>query len=155
MKSVLTSDSGRSKTTRGSPRKREYATHLGRTVSASVKASGICVDIRQNWLPPNQTEVVPTEKGITLRLRIRQIKRCGQCDMWLCTRTEFGCTVSVQIGSHESVGFLILPRMQPRSLCGMVNRLWRLLWCRTSEWHCVYCYFVKHVYVDTFHFLVY
>jgi hypothetical protein len=24
-------------------------------------------DIRQHWLPPNQTEVVPTKKGITLR----------------------------------------------------------------------------------------
>ena len=48
--------------------KREYATHLGGNVYASVKASGICVDIRQHWLPPNQTEVVPTKKGITLRL---------------------------------------------------------------------------------------
>ena len=47
--------------------KREYATHLGGNVYASVKASGICVDIRQHWLPPNQTEVVPTKKGITLR----------------------------------------------------------------------------------------
>jgi hypothetical protein len=39
--------------------KREYATHLGGNVYASMKASGICVDIRQHWLPPNQTEVVP------------------------------------------------------------------------------------------------
>jgi hypothetical protein len=47
--------------------KREYATHLGRNVYAGVKASGICVDLRQHWLPPNQTEVVPTKNGITLR----------------------------------------------------------------------------------------
>jgi hypothetical protein len=47
--------------------KREYATHLGRNVYASVKISGICADLRQHWLPPNQTEVVPTKKGITLR----------------------------------------------------------------------------------------
>ena len=47
--------------------KREYATHLGRNVYASVKVSGICVDFRQHWLPPNQTEVVPTKKGITLK----------------------------------------------------------------------------------------
>jgi hypothetical protein len=47
--------------------KRDYATHLGRNVYATVKASGICVDIRQHWLPPNQTEVVPTKKRITLR----------------------------------------------------------------------------------------
>jgi hypothetical protein len=47
--------------------KRDYATHLGRNVNATVKASGICVDIRQYWLPPNQTEVVPTKKRITLR----------------------------------------------------------------------------------------
>ena len=46
---------------------REYATHLGGNVSATVKASVICVDIRQHWLPPNQTEVVLTKKGITLR----------------------------------------------------------------------------------------
>ena len=47
--------------------KRDYTTHLGRNVYATVKASDICVDIRQHWLPPNQTEVVPTKKGITLR----------------------------------------------------------------------------------------
>ena len=47
--------------------KRDYKAHLGRNVYATVKASGICVDIRQHWLPPNQTEVVPTKKGITLR----------------------------------------------------------------------------------------
>ena len=35
--------------------KRDYATHLGRNVYATVEASGICVDIRQHWLPPNQT----------------------------------------------------------------------------------------------------
>jgi hypothetical protein len=46
---------------------RDYDTHLGRNVYATMKASGICVDIRQHWLPPNQTEVVPTKKGITLR----------------------------------------------------------------------------------------
>ena len=108
--------------------KTEYATHLGGNVYATMKASVICVVVRQHWLSPNQTEVVPTKKGITLRPGgIRQIKRCGHCDLWLCTRTEFGSTVSLQIGSHESVGFLILSRMQPRSLCGMVNKLWRLL----------------------------
>jgi hypothetical protein len=47
--------------------KREYATHLGRNVYSIVKANGICVDLRQHWLPHNQTEVVPTKKGITLR----------------------------------------------------------------------------------------
>jgi hypothetical protein len=34
---------------------------------ASVKPNNVCMDIRQHWLPPNQTEVVPTKKGITLR----------------------------------------------------------------------------------------
>ena len=47
--------------------KMEYATHLGGNVYASVKASGICVDLRQHWLPPNQTYVVPTKKRRTLR----------------------------------------------------------------------------------------
>lgn len=47
--------------------KRDYASHIGGNVYATVKASGICVDIRQHWLPPNQTEVRPTKKGITLR----------------------------------------------------------------------------------------
>ena len=47
--------------------KTEYATHLGGNVYATVKASVICVDFRQHWLPPNQTEVVPTKKGITSR----------------------------------------------------------------------------------------
>jgi hypothetical protein len=47
--------------------KREYATHLGRNVYTGVKTSGIYVDLRQHWLRPNQTKVVPTKKGITLR----------------------------------------------------------------------------------------
>ena len=47
--------------------KTEYATHLRGNVYATVKASVICVDIKQHWLTPNQTEVVPTKKGITLR----------------------------------------------------------------------------------------
>ena len=47
--------------------KREYATHLGLNVYATVKASGICIDIRQHRIPPSQTEVVSTKKGITLR----------------------------------------------------------------------------------------
>jgi hypothetical protein len=47
--------------------KRDYATHLGGNVYSTVKAGGICVDLRQHWLPPNQTKVVPTKKGITLR----------------------------------------------------------------------------------------
>jgi hypothetical protein len=33
--------------------KREYATHLGGNVYDTVKASVICVDIRQHWLPSN------------------------------------------------------------------------------------------------------
>jgi len=46
---------------------RDYSTHLGGNVYASVQSSGVCVDIRQYWLPPNQTKVVPTKKGICLR----------------------------------------------------------------------------------------
>jgi hypothetical protein len=44
-----------------------YASHIGGNVYASVKPNNVCMDIRQHWLPPNQTEVVPTKKGITLR----------------------------------------------------------------------------------------
>ena len=47
--------------------KRKYATHLGWNVYSTVKATGICLDLRQHWLPPNQIEVLPTKKGITLR----------------------------------------------------------------------------------------
>jgi len=48
--------------------KRDYRTHIGGNVYASVGVNSICVDLRQYWLPPNQTNVVPTKKGITLRL---------------------------------------------------------------------------------------
>ena len=103
--------------------KREYATNLGGNVYSTVKAGGICEDLRQHWLPPNQTKVVPTKKGITLRpgeyVKLKDVASVI-CD---CTRTEFGSTVSLQIGPHEPVGVLILSRMQPRSLCGMMNRL--------------------------------
>jgi hypothetical protein len=47
--------------------KREYATNLGGNVYSTVKAGGICVDLTQHWLPPNQAKVVPTRKEITLR----------------------------------------------------------------------------------------
>ncbi|CAC5426309.1 unnamed protein product [Mytilus coruscus] len=47
--------------------KRVYSTHLGGNVYCTVKANSVCIDMRQHWLPPNQTEVVPTKKGITLR----------------------------------------------------------------------------------------
>ena len=49
------------------PKRGIMPTHPGRNVYATVKPSGICVDIRQHWLPPNQTEVVPNKKGLTLR----------------------------------------------------------------------------------------
>ncbi|XP_063411141.1 uncharacterized protein LOC134694076 [Mytilus trossulus] len=44
-----------------------YTTHVGGNVYASITTNSVCVDLRKNWLPPNQTEVVPTKKGITLR----------------------------------------------------------------------------------------
>ena len=47
--------------------KEEYKSHLGRNIFASVTKNNVCVDIRQHWLPPNQAEVVPTKRGITLR----------------------------------------------------------------------------------------
>ena len=88
--------------------KREYAIHVGGNVYATVKASVICVDIRQHWLPPNQTEVVPTKKGKTLRPgeydKLKDVVSVI-CD---CTRNEFGSTVSLQIGPHTPVGFLIM-----------------------------------------------
>ena len=47
--------------------KKEYKSHLGGNVYASVQANSVCVDIRQFWLPEHQTEVAPTKKGICLR----------------------------------------------------------------------------------------
>ena len=32
-----------------------YASHIGGNVYASVKPNNVCMDIRQHWLPPNQT----------------------------------------------------------------------------------------------------
>ena len=46
---------------------KEFSTHLGRNMYCSVKASGVCVDLRQHFLPPQHTDMVPTRKGITLR----------------------------------------------------------------------------------------
>lgn len=47
--------------------KRDYITHLGGNVYASVQANSICVDNRQCWFPKNRTEVVSTRKGICLK----------------------------------------------------------------------------------------
>ena len=33
----------------------------------SVRTDSVCVDIRQYWIPPNQTDLVPCKKGICLR----------------------------------------------------------------------------------------
>ncbi|CAG2237713.1 unnamed protein product [Mytilus edulis] len=46
---------------------KDHSSHLGGNVYSSVQARANCVNIRQYWLPPNETEVVPTRKGITLR----------------------------------------------------------------------------------------
>ena len=106
--------------------KREYATHLGGNVYASVKASGICVDIRQHWIPPNQTEVVSTKKGITLRPG-EYAKLKDVASVISDFVPELNSVVPCPYRPHEPVGFLILSRMQPGSLCGMVNRLSHLL----------------------------
>ena len=47
--------------------KQEYASHLGGNVYASVQANNVCVNIRQFWLPENQTEIAPIKTGICLR----------------------------------------------------------------------------------------
>ncbi|CAG2202428.1 unnamed protein product [Mytilus edulis] len=47
--------------------KRVYQSHLGGNVYASVQIKSVCLDLRQHWLSPNNTEVVPTKKGICLR----------------------------------------------------------------------------------------
>ncbi|XP_071138711.1 uncharacterized protein [Mytilus edulis] len=47
--------------------KREYKSHLGRNMYATIGPNSVCVDLRQHILPPQQTDVVPTRKGITLR----------------------------------------------------------------------------------------
>jgi len=56
---------------------RDYSTHIGGNVYASVQANGVCMNIRQYWVPPNHTEVVPTKKGITPRaaeyLRLKDV----------------------------------------------------------------------------------
>lgn len=46
---------------------KDYKSHLGGNVYASIQANNNCINIRQFWLPPNQTEIVPTKKGICLR----------------------------------------------------------------------------------------
>ena len=47
--------------------KTDYKSHLGRNMYATSRPNSLCVDLRQHFLPQNQTEVVPTRKGITLR----------------------------------------------------------------------------------------
>ena len=47
---------------------RQNKSHLGGNVFVTIHPNNVCVDIRQhNWLPPNQSNVVLTKKGITLR----------------------------------------------------------------------------------------
>ena len=86
--------------------KREYATHLGGNVYATVKASGICVDLSQHWLPPNQTEVVPTKKGI--RLRPGEYAKLKDVASVICDFVSDHTNRTIPIGPHESVGFLIM-----------------------------------------------
>jgi len=44
-----------------------YSSHIGGNVFVGVRADSVCVDIRQYWIPPNQTDLVPCRKGICLR----------------------------------------------------------------------------------------
>jgi len=137
-KSVLTLESGRSRTENGFPRKkgsafpsrwkmlvdsfefldqalnemREYKSHLGRNVYASVGHNSICVDIRQHWLPPNQTDVVPTKKGITLRPgEYAKLKDVAMVvgDFVPELSSVFPCPFS--FGSHEPVRIFAMSRV--------------------------------------------
>ena len=59
--------------------KREYATHLGGNVYANMKANGICMDLRQHWLPLPSNISRAYQEGNTVNTgRIRQIERCCQ-----------------------------------------------------------------------------
>lgn len=66
--------------------KSTYASHIGGNVYASVRPNNVCLDIRKHWLPPNQTEIVPTKKWITFEtVRIRQTERRCHRNWRLCT----------------------------------------------------------------------
>jgi hypothetical protein len=41
--------------------------HMGGNVFLKVTKDNPCIDVRQYWTPPNQTEVIPTKKGLCLR----------------------------------------------------------------------------------------
>ena len=50
---------------------RDYSTHIGGNVYFTLNVTNpfaTVIHIRQYFLPPNQTEVIPTKKGICLRL---------------------------------------------------------------------------------------
>ena len=44
----------------------EMTLHLGRGVYVTVSKDYPTVDVRQRWIPPESTEIVPTKKGISL-----------------------------------------------------------------------------------------
>jgi hypothetical protein len=46
---------------------REESHHLGYNVFLSVREENPCVDIRQYWKPTEDSEVVPTRRGLCLR----------------------------------------------------------------------------------------
>lgn len=47
--------------------RKAHSSHLGGNVYMNTQVGEVCVNIRQYWLPPNQTDTVPTRKGLTLR----------------------------------------------------------------------------------------
>ena len=94
--------------------KREYATRLRGNVYSTVKASGICVDLRQHWLPPIQTDVVPTKKGITLRSgEYDKLKDVASviCDFVPELNSAVPC--SYRSDHMNQLGFLSCPECNP------------------------------------------
>jgi hypothetical protein len=101
---------------------------VGQQLCASVQANRVCVNIGQFWLPKNQTEYAPTEKGICLRpteysklkgggvfnhrtqtfiywissFTWKKKKETSPWDRRFCSGTELCCFLCLQIGSHES-----------------------------------------------------
>lgn len=47
--------------------KTKYSSHIGGNVFVSARSDSVCIDIRQFWIPPNKTDLVPCRKGICLR----------------------------------------------------------------------------------------
>ena len=102
--------------------KREYKSHLGRNMYATIGHNILCVDPRQHYFTFRTNRRGSYKIGDNIKTCwIRLAQRRGKYYWWLCSRVKFRRTLSLQFGPSKPAGIFNMFGVQSKPLHGMVN----------------------------------